>query len=61
MTDDELDRLAAKIAEKMQINVLDSIYKDAGKTAFGMFKNVFWGVVLFLAAWGASMHWGDAK
>lgn len=62
MTDDEMEKLASmladKIAEKIQTNVLDSIYKDAGKSIVGLLKSLFWGAIVFVAAWGASSQFG---
>lgn len=60
MTDEEIKRLAHELApilsEKMQRDVMNSIYKDAGKNVFGLLKSLFWGSVLFLAAWGIVPH-----
>lgn len=50
--------LADKMADKIQTSVLDSIYKDAGKSIVGLLKSLFWGGVVFLAAWGAASQWG---
>ena len=54
MTDDEIERLASKLANKLTTNVTDSIYRDAGRNMFTMARNVFWGLVVMLAAWGAA-------
>lgn len=56
MTDDELDRLAERLADKMQNKVLLSIYEDAGRNLFGLFKKALWGLIVAFAAWGASKY-----
>lgn len=53
--------LADKIAEKIQTNVLDSIYKDAGKSIVSLLKSLFWGAIVFLAAWGAASQFGRGE
>lgn len=55
------EKLAEKISAKMQTNVLDSIYKDAGKSVLGLLKSLFWGAIVFLAAWGAAAQWGTDR
>lgn len=51
-----MDRLAEKLAMKMQKAVTESIYRDAGKNIFAMAKNAFWGLVVAFAAWGAAKY-----
>lgn len=58
MSDDELERIADKLAEKLQTSVVDGIYRDAGKSLVGAFKNVLWAVVIAVAAWGAATYGG---
>lgn len=53
MTDSEIDRLAEKLAERLQTRVTESIYRDAGRNLFAMCKNALWGLVVAFAAWGA--------
>lgn len=71
MTEDEMEKMASilanklapllaeQTAKKIQTNVLDSIYKDAGKSIVRLLKSLFWGAIVFLAAWGAASNWKD--
>lgn len=54
MTDDELNRIAEKLAEKLQSEIVSSIYRDAGRSLLGSFKHVLWAAVIAVAAWGAA-------
>lgn len=54
MTDDEIDRLADRLATKLQTSVTDNIYRDAGRNLFTMARNAFWGLVIAIAAWGVA-------
>ena len=61
MTEEEIDELAKAVSKKIQADLVNSIYSDAGKNLFGLLKSLLWGAVVFLAAWGASTHVGDVK
>lgn len=52
MTDDDLDKLAEKLAAKLQTAVTENIYRDAGKNLIGGIKKGLWALVIALAAWG---------
>lgn len=52
MTDDDLDKLAEKLAAKLQTAVTENIYKDAGRNLIGGIKKGLWALVIALAAWG---------
>lgn len=54
MTEPEIDALADKLAEKLQTRVTENIYRDAGRNMFTVARNVFWGIIVALAAWGAA-------
>lgn len=56
MSDEELDRLADKVAAKLQTNLIDGIYRDAGRSLVGTFKHVLWALVIAMAAWGAAKY-----
>lgn len=56
MTDEELNRIADRLAEKIQNAVVRSVYEDAGKSLIGAFKNVLWACVIAVAAWGAARY-----
>lgn len=56
MTDEEIERLATKLAPKLQDAVTQNIYRDAGKNLFAMARNALWGIVVALAAWGAAKY-----
>lgn len=58
MTDDELNKIADRLAEKIQSSVTDGIYRDAGRTLLSSFKSIFWGLVVALAAWGSARYGG---
>ena len=54
MTDDEIEKLASKLVTKLEASVTDNIYRDAGRNLFTMVRNAFWGLVIAVAAWGAT-------
>jgi hypothetical protein len=53
-----MERLAEKLATKMQDKLVASIYADAGRNLFDVFKKALWASVIALAAWGASRYGG---
>ena len=54
-----MDRLAEKLAAKMQSSILDQIYRDAGSNLFGLIRKSFWAFVVAFAAWGAARYGGQ--
>lgn len=52
MTDDDLDKLAEKLAAKLQTAVVSKVYEDAGRNLIGGIKKGLWALVIALAAWG---------
>lgn len=61
MTDEEIEKLAKAVSERMQKDVMNNIYHDAGKNLFGLLKSLFYGALVLLAAWGASTNIGGGK
>lgn len=59
MSEDELEKIADRLAEKLQDAVITNVYRDAGKSLLGMFKNVMWAAVIAIAAWGSARYGGN--
>lgn len=56
MTDEDIDKIAVRLAEKLQTAVTDNIYKDAGRNLIGFIKKGLWAFVIAVAAWGAARY-----
>ena len=56
MTEDEIEKLATHLAEKLQTAVTDNIYRDAGKNLIGGLKKLLWAIVIAIAAWGLTRY-----
>ncbi len=61
MTDQEMELLAEKLARKLQKEVIEGVYRDAGKNLFTMARNALWGLIVALAAWGAARYGGQGQ
>lgn len=56
MEEDEINRLADRLAEKLQVRVTDAIYRDAGRNLFAMARKTFWALVVAIAAWNVAKY-----